>query len=125
MITGSVTARRAAIVLLTLRGPGGREENVEAVVDTGFDGELALPPAVIARLGFSWHRRGRALLADGSSSIFDIYDGGVLWDGQPRRVVIDEVDAVPLVGMAMLDGYELVVQVRAHGRVTISHLPAP
>jgi len=71
----------------------------------------------------AWRRRGRALLADGSESIFDIDDGTVIWDGQPRHIAVDEADMIPLVGMALLEGFELIVQVRSSGQVIIRALP--
>jgi clan AA aspartic protease len=123
MITGAVTPDREAVIRMVVRGPSGHEQEVEAVVDTGFDGWFSLPPALIALLELPWRRRGRALLADGSETVFDIYDGMVLWDGSQRRVAVDEASTAPLVGMALLDGYELNVQVRSGGRVTIRSLP--
>ncbi len=123
MITGIVTAEREAIIRLAVHGPSGQIEVVEAVIDTGFDGSLSLSPSLIARLQLAWRRRGRALLADGSESVFDIHEGSVLWDGRLVRVAIDAADMVPLIGMSLLDGYELTVQVRTNGRVTIEALP--
>jgi clan AA aspartic protease len=123
MIDGVVTADREAIIHLEVRGPGGQTEQVDAVIDTGFDGWLSLPPTQIGRLGLAWRRRGRALLADGTDTIFDIYDGTVIWDGQPRRIAVDEADMIPLVGMALLDGFELLIQVRPSGQVMIRALP--
>jgi clan AA aspartic protease len=125
MIIGAVNADREAVIRLTVRGPTGQGRRVEAVIDTGFDGWLSLPPALIARLRLPWRRRGLALLADGSESIFDVYEATVLWDRRRRRVPIDEVEAAPLVGMALLEGYELNAQVRAGGKVTIKPLPRP
>ena len=123
MITGVVTADREAIIRLAVRGPAGAEQQIEAVVDTGFDGWFTLPPVVIALLGLQWRRRGRALLADGSECVFDIYEVTVLWDGSPRRIAVDEASTAPLIGMALLHGYELTVQVRSRGSVTIKALP--
>jgi hypothetical protein len=40
-----------------------------------------------------------------------------------RRVSVDAVEAEPLRGMALLDGYELRVQARAGGGVFIMALP--
>ena len=68
-------------------------------------------------------RRGRALLADGSECVFDIYEVSVLWDGSLRRIVVDEASTAPLVDMALLHGYDLSVQVRNGGSVTIKALP--
>jgi clan AA aspartic protease len=123
MITGAVTADREAVIRMVVRGPAGQEQEVEAVVDTGFDGWFSLPPALIALLELPWRRRGRALLADGNETVFDIYDGTVVWDESPRRIAVDEASTAPLVGMALLDGYELNVQVRSGGGLKIRSLP--
>jgi len=123
VIRGTVTADREAAIRLTVAGPGGHELEVEAIIDTGFDGWFTLPPSLIASLGLQWRRRSRALLADGSDSVFDIYEGTVVWDGRRRRVPLHEASAAPLVGMALLDGYELNVEVRNGGIVTIKELP--
>jgi len=64
-----------------------------------------------------------ALLADGTTSLFDIYEATVLWDGTPRRVAVDAADIDPLVGMRLLDGYELTVQAIVGGQVRIQALP--
>jgi hypothetical protein len=39
-----------------------------------------------------------------------------MWDGKARRILVDEADTDPLVGMALLTGYELMMQVRARGK---------
>jgi predicted aspartyl protease len=67
-------------------------------------------------------KRGRALLGDGSESIFDIFEATVVWDGQPRRIFVDTADTAPLVGMALLKGYELILQVKDKGTVLIKAL---
>jgi clan AA aspartic protease len=123
MIRGVVTADREAIVRLVVRGLAGQEQEVDAVIDTGFDGSLTLPPSLIGRLQLAWRRRGRALLADGSESIFDIHEGNVLWDGRLVRVSIDSAEMAPLIGMSLVEGYKLTVEVRTHGEVTIEPLP--
>jgi predicted aspartyl protease len=66
MITGVVTPFYEATIRLIMRGLSGQEQEIEAVIDTGFDGALTLPLADITVLGLPWRRRGRALLADGS-----------------------------------------------------------
>ena len=123
MIAGYVNAYREAIIRLVVSGPLGRSQEIDAVVDTGFTGFLTLPLSIIANLELPFRRRGRAVLADGSESLFDIYEARVLWDGQPRRVAIDAVDTDSLVGMALLSGYELTVQAVVGGRVSIKAIP--
>ena len=43
MIRGTVNARLEAVVRLRVRGLGGAELDVDAVVDTGFTSSLTLP----------------------------------------------------------------------------------
>ena len=122
MITGTVTADHEAIVRLMMHGPAGQEHIVEAVIDTGFDGWLSLPPVLITLLGLTWRRRGRSQLADGSESLFDVYAATVVWDRRRLRIPVDAADTSPLVGMALLNGYELNAQVCVGGKVTIKQL---
>lgn len=98
------------------------QEEFEAVVDTGFNGSLTLPPPLIATLGLPFRGRGHATLADGSESFFDFHEATVVWDGRPRRVPVSTADTHPLVGTALLDGYELTVQVVNGGGVFIRAL---
>jgi clan AA aspartic protease len=118
MITGVVSPNLEATIQVTVIGPA-RQLEIEAVIDTGFDGWLSLSSDSISHLGLAWRGRGRALLADGSDSVFDIYEGTVAWENGPRRIRVDEADTAPLVGMALLNGHELNIQVRPGGAVRI------
>ena len=119
MIEGVVNAAYEAVVSLTLDGPAGQTRDIGAVVDIGFDGFLTLPPAVVAELGLPFVSIGRATLADGSEISYDIYGVTVLWDGQRIYIEADAADTTPLVGMLLLDGHDLNIQVRDGGRVVI------
>ncbi|MGH7172585.1 MAG: clan AA aspartic protease [Gemmataceae bacterium] len=122
MIVGIVQGREP-LIRLTIRGSRGRQQEIEAVVDTGYTGWLTLPADVVAALNLPWQTFGRGILADGSARAFDVYQAKVVWDGHLRRVFVDEFDAAPLVRMALLRGYEYKMQVRARGKVTIKRLP--
>lgn len=117
MIEGAVNAAYEAIVSLTVRGQEGHTREIEAVVDTGFNGFLNLPPDVVAELGLPFVSIGRAILADGSEISYDVYGVAVLWDGQPRYIEADAADTTPLVGMQLLDRHSLYVEVEGGGRV--------
>ena len=119
MITGVVNTDYEAVISLQVQGPSGQEREVHAVIDTGFNGFLTLPPVLVTALGLTRLSRGRAILANGLEDIFDIYGVTVLWDGQPRYIETDSVDTTPLVGMALLKGYDLHIQVVDSGRVVI------
>lgn len=118
MIAGTVTAAREARIPLTLRSPLGTSQETDALIDTGFNGFLTLPPSLIAGLGLKRLARGRAILADGREQLFDIHAVVVLWDGQPLTVEADSADTDPLVGMGLLQGYELSMEVVDGGSVS-------
>jgi clan AA aspartic protease len=122
MITGVVTADQEAVVHLLVRGPQQHEVELEAIIDTGYTGALTLPQHVIEALGLPFRGYGRALLADGSERLFASYEAIVEWDGQLRRMMVDAAEADPLLGMTLLQGDELTMQVITGGSVTIQAL---
>ena len=69
---------------------------VDAVIDTGFSGFLTLPDNIIADLDLIWKGRDIATLGDDTSCIFDVYIALVIWDGQYRRIDINESETIPL-----------------------------
>ena len=95
MIEGVVYANYEPVVTLTLRGPSGRTRDIDAVVDTGFNGFLTLPATLVVELGLPYAGTGRATLADGSEISYDVYGVTVLWDGQPRYIEAATADATP------------------------------
>jgi clan AA aspartic protease len=122
MIVGAVKSDEARI-RLKVKGRRGQEQEVEAIIDSGYTGALTLPPALIATLGLPWRSVDRATLADGSTCVFQVYLGKLAWDGKVRTILVDEAATDPLVGMRLMRGHELKMQVRARGRVTIKRLP--
>lgn len=122
MISGRVNSYREAVIEFPVLNAEGQPLMIEAVIDTGFNGGLALPRALIERLGLPWRRRGRATLADGSDILFDVHEGMIVWDGERRRVAVDAVDGDALVGMSLLFGHELLIEVTPDGQVTIKPL---
>lgn len=119
MIEGAVNTFYEPVVTLSLHGPDGQTQEIEAVVDTGYNGLLTLPSSVVTELGLPHRGYGEASLVDGSVVEFDVYGVTVLWDGQPRHIDADEANNTPLVGMLLLDMHNLSIQVRNGGRVLI------
>lgn len=119
MIEGAVNADYEAVITLALRGQAGQTREIEVVIDTGYNGFLSLPPALVAELEFPVVGPSQATLANGVVETFDIHDATIIWDGMPRDIEADAVGPVPLAGMLLLDGHDLSVQVRNGGRVVI------
>ena len=96
---------------------------IEAVLDTGFNGSLTLPPALIASLRLPWLTKEEVELADGRAEWVDVYRGTVVWDGSDRQIEIERIDGPILLGMALLTGYDLRVRVVVGGAVEIEAIP--
>jgi clan AA aspartic protease len=120
MITGIVNEEFEPIISISLRDADGNIYTQDAIVDTGFNGWLSLPPYLIDRLNLNWKRRGRAILGDGSECVFNVYEAMIFWDGNLLTIPVDEADSEPLVGMSLMEGYQLVVQVFEGGSIELS-----
>ena len=123
MIQGVVNARHEAIVRLRVRGPGGVESDVDTIVDSGFTSSLTLPMAVVTALSLARQSGGTAVLADGSVRQFDIFAAEVAWGGIWRAVLVSAVGNESLLGMRLLAGHKLVIEVVPSGSVEILPLP--
>jgi clan AA aspartic protease len=121
VITGSVQNLHG-LVPVTFRLPNKPDLALEFVVDTGFVGYLTLPPAAVQALGLSYEHTTPANLADDSEVQLPVYAATILWDGVEREVRVLATGKRPLLGTALLDGYELVVQFTDNGLVTIDEL---
>lgn len=119
MITGFVNVEFEPIISFSIRRADGKVFTQDAIVDTGFNGWLSLPPDSIAELKLKWKRRGRAILGDGSECVFNVYEAVVVWDNTLLTIPVDEADAEPLVGMSLMDGYQLTMQVFEGGQVEL------
>ena len=119
MIEGAVNAAFQPIITLPLLGPDGQSREIEAVVDTGYGGFLTLPTSVVTELGLVFRGADRATLADGSELTLPIYNVTVMWDGVAKYIPAFAADNTPLLGMSLLEGHYLGVDVRDGGRVLI------
>ena len=123
MMEGFISGDREAVLRLRVRGPGGREETVEAVIDTGFNGYLTLPISLISDLALPFAGTTQAMLGDGSTVRMDVHEATVLWDNQERMVLTLASESGVLVGMSMLFGHRVTLDMRAGGAVRIDALP--
>lgn len=122
MITGVVTSNKGAVLWVQLCGSGGLEETVDAILDTGFNGFLTLPLQLISNLMLPFVGTTRAALGDGSNVHMDVFEGTVRWDNHQRSVVVLAAESVALVGMSMLSGYRVTLDVQHGGSVMIEAL---
>jgi len=85
MTTGFLTADREPALSLEIRGPDGAQ-SFDAVIDTGYNGALTLPPDWIDALGLPQSGEERGSLADGRVIVVPMYVGYVILDEQAYEV---------------------------------------
>jgi hypothetical protein len=54
--------------------------------------------------------------------MMNVFEASIIWDGQIRPIEINESEADPLIGMGLLEGYELNIQGLVGGEVSIKAL---
>ena len=123
MIEGAVNAAHEAVVPLLVRDSAGEEREVLAVIDTGFNRFLTLPSTLVGELNSPFLGVTRVFLADGSEATLDMFGVTVVWNGEPREVDALVAETTPLLGMSLLEGSRLSMDVRVDGRVAIELAP--
>jgi len=120
VIEGVVVDREASVDIEITGSTGSIR--TEAVIDTGYNGYLTLPAHIVTILGlaFAGHRSGT--LADGSTVVLDVYLGHVIWHERRKEVLIAQAVGMPLIGMSLLDGCRLTIDVVENGNVNIDEL---
>ena len=107
------------MVTIPIHGPDGHTREIQAVVASVYNGFLTLPRILVAELELPYATVGYAFLANGEEASFDVHSVTALWDGQPRNIDADITGLTPLIGMALLDGHNLTIDVERGGRVAI------
>lgn len=118
---GRVTGDREVVVPLLVHAENGADRQVDALLDTGFNGYLALPAHMIESLEL--HRLGReqVTLASGKTHLVGKYEATLAFGGTVHSVEVVEAGE-PLVGMALVWGFDLRIQCIDGGQVALERL---
>jgi clan AA aspartic protease len=122
MMNGIVDQNCEATLRLVVSNESRQMQIIDTVIDTGFTGFLTLPLTVIKSLNLRLYSREEGTLGDGSTCIFDVYSGLVIWDGEYRYVDVNAAETDPLVGMSLLYGYRMQLDAIEGGIVVIQSL---
>lgn len=122
MIAGTVDSNLNAVVRIIVIGRNGQQQVIEAVIDTDFNGDLTLPYDVVSFLEFPWKRMQSVILGDGNPQICDVHSGEIDWNDEIRVIEIEVAETQLLVGMALLEGYNLHIEVFEGGKVSLQPL---
>ena len=125
MIQGKVdgSGRPIIPIQISLRGGGYRE--IEAMVDTGFNGDLALPNSIFKLLRSSMAKPHPTTLVGGTVEEFPRVLTRAKLDGDSQQVFaldVGEKWEIPLIGFRLLKGYSIYIEARPDGKVEISPL---
>lgn len=122
MTSGSVTNTRKPIVRLTILDSAGNRRTVPVIIDTGFTGELALPPRYISRLGLTITENYQGRPVTGEFISIPTGDAVVIWQNRRRGATFLQVDSEPLLGMQFLWNHHIAIDAVANGAVTLTPL---
>ncbi len=122
MMFRRVNQQREAVLKLVIISDSSQKIAVDAVVDTGFNGDLILPIEMVLELELVPQGYQKATLGDGTISQFRVYAGTVIWDGSRKLVEVNAATSGVLIGMGLLEGYKLEVNTIPNGIVTITNL---
>ena len=120
MIYGHVRDRFARVAL-TLPGHDAAA-NIEFIVDTGFDGDLALPLNVISRLEVTGTQSQLVRMADGSESERSYFKLILTWADEERVIEVLALEGSPLLGVGLLEGNLLQAEMQDGGEVSLEPL---
>ncbi len=105
MIIGKIDENLEARIELQVMS-GDRTQAVEFLVDTGFNGYLALPMSLVSGLELSLGEVQRGITADGRIGFFDTVRVQIVWHEEPLSLHAQVLDE-PLIGARLLHGHEL------------------
>ena len=107
------------MIILTVNGPDGPTETLEAIVDTGFNGFLCLPEAVVLRPHLPYLNSATVFMAEDRRKIPRIRQAQIDWNGKARTFGADASGAVALVGMQLMTDLRLEMDIRIGGAVRV------
>ena len=116
--------RLEAWVTVAVADASGETTQFDVMIDTGFTAWLALPEAVIKRLGLTRHEGAPVTLATGEVRELDTYFARVFWLGAFRPTIVFQTEDQSLLGMQLLRGNVITMQAWDGGDVIIAEPPA-
>src|SRR5579862_5671073 len=122
MITGIVNKKLETEIDMPVYGPTKTYIDAHFIIDTGFDGEISLPPDAIATLGLrrAWPRR--TIHADGRSVYTQTYRARISWDDELRDVIVNPTERYCLIGAQLLKGFRMTADFVPGATVTIERI---
>jgi clan AA aspartic protease len=96
--------------------------DIEFIIDTGFDGDLAVSGTIARRLPGQPSSFTKRALADGTVVVCPVYDLIMAVEGEIRNVKVLVLPGNPLLGTTFLMDSLLTIEVTEDGEVTAEPL---
>ena len=121
MITG-IVAGRHALLPVQFRLQNQPDFTIDFVVDTGYTDYLTLPKNIVEAMRLRYLHDTPADLADDSTIRISVYFATIVWNEVEVEVPVLATGRRPLLGTAMLEMCELLIQFAEGGLVTVENL---
>ncbi len=118
-MTGIVTDELVPILEIRVFDQACSSVSIRVTVDTGFNGELALPPEILEGLGAPATGSRRIRIGDGSWIWLPTHEVELEWETTRFVVTCLATPNCHLLGMALLLGYVATVESMPQGRVGV------
>ena len=122
MVRGTVSGDQRALITIEIMDVEGRPHPVEVALDTGFTGCLSLPGETIRQLGLTSVGTRSFEPAEGQLIELEAYLAEVSWSGRSTDALVLRSDSAPRLGMTMLQGNRITMDVAEQGKVCIEPL---
>ena len=119
MIKGVLNDDLETMVVVEISNGNGAFQSVNALLDTGFGGDLTLPSDEVARLGLKYADQTPLILAGDQPMQASVHHGYVKWFGSVRRIDVIAMEGQPLLGMTLLAGCKITIHARPGGEALI------
>ncbi len=106
MINGIVIGRQPQLKIV-LRISSFPDLELACVINTGFEGALALPAAAISKLQLPYVASINTKLANDEDFITPVYRATVVWDGVELEVPVLAMGIRPQIGTLLLNNFNL------------------
>ena len=104
---------------IRVEGPSGTSNEYDAIIDTGFTGEIALPPSQCAQLGLAKVRVSYTMFGNSSIEGIGVYRANLFWCGSWRNVSVLATGNEALIGMDLLRGSSVCFDAVNRGEISI------
>jgi clan AA aspartic protease len=118
MMRGQVNEHLEAIIQIEIYSENSLVP-ISAIIDTGCTEYLTLPSTIAASIGLNARQTMQVSLADGRKTMLAMGRAVVRWNGNDQSITVLVAETAPLIGMALLENFDLHVEVFDSGKVTI------